>query len=95
MEVRKTGTTRAAPYAWVILLVVFLASVAAPLNQNKVPPLMPVMMEAFQLSLVQAGLLMSVFAITGFMGECHHICGAVRSIDNVGRFKQRIYFSKP
>jgi hypothetical protein len=28
-------------YAWVILLVVFLASVAAPLNQNKVPPRSP------------------------------------------------------
>lgn len=30
-------------YAWVILFVVFLASVAAPLNQNKVPPLMPLL----------------------------------------------------
>ncbi len=64
---RTTGTVRAAPYAWVVLLVVFLASVAAPLNQNKVPPLMPVMMNAFNLTLVDAGLLMSVFAITGFI----------------------------
>jgi len=54
------------PYAWAILLVVFLASVAAPLNQAKIPPLMPVMMDAFQLSLGQAGWLMSVFALTGF-----------------------------
>lgn len=53
-------------YAWVILVVVFLASIAAPLNQAKVPPLMPVMMDAFQLSLGQAGWLMSVFALTGF-----------------------------
>jgi MFS family permease len=56
-----------ARYAWVILFVVFLASVAAPLNQFKVPPLMPVLMEAFQLNLSQAGVLMSVFALTGFV----------------------------
>jgi len=61
----KTQSTTS-PYAWVILLVVFLASVAAPLNQAKIPPLMPVMMDAFQLSLGQAGWLMSVFALTGF-----------------------------
>jgi len=54
-------------YAWVILLVAFLASVAAPLNQFKVPPLMPVLMEAFKLSLGQAGMLMSVFALTGLI----------------------------
>jgi MFS family permease len=53
------------PYAWVILVVVFLASIAAPFNQAKVPPLIPVLMDAFQLSLGQAGLLMSVFALTG------------------------------
>lgn len=54
-------------YAWVILLVVFLASVAAPLNQFKVPPLVPVLLEAFRLNLSQAGLLMSVFAFTGLI----------------------------
>ncbi len=54
-------------YAWVILLVVFLAGVAAPLNQFKVPPLLPVLMEAFRLDLSQAGLLMSIFAVTGLI----------------------------
>lgn len=54
-------------YAWVILAVVFLASVAAPLNQFKVPPLMPVLMGEFRLNLSQAGLLMSVFAFTGLV----------------------------
>ncbi|MCB0004257.1 MAG: hypothetical protein KDH86_17075, partial [Anaerolineae bacterium] len=61
-----TPSTRSAPiqrYAWVVLGVVYLASVAAPLIQNKVPPIMPVIMEAFQINLGQAGLLMSVFAI--------------------------------
>lgn len=56
-----------AGYAWVILVVVFLASVAAPLNQFKVPPLMPVLMETFRLNLSQAGMLMSVFAFTGLI----------------------------
>jgi predicted MFS family arabinose efflux permease len=54
-------------YAWVILLVAFLASVAAPLAQFKVPPLLPVLMDAFRLSLSQAGMLMSVFAFTGLI----------------------------
>lgn len=54
-------------YAWVVLFVVFMASVAAPLNQFKVPPLMPVLMEAFRLDLSAAGMLMSVFAMTGFI----------------------------
>lgn len=54
-------------YAWVILLVAYLASVAAPLSQNKVPPIMPILMDAFHINLGQAGLLMSVFGITGFL----------------------------
>ena len=62
------GTAVTTPtYAWVILFAVFIASVAAPLNQNKVPPLMPVLMQAFEITLSQAGLLMSVFSITGFV----------------------------
>lgn len=63
----KSKTSTVAGYAWVVLLVVFLASVAAPLNQFKVPPLMPVLMETFRLNLSQAGLLMSVFAFTGLI----------------------------
>jgi predicted MFS family arabinose efflux permease len=54
-------------YAWVILVVVFLASVAAPLNQFKVPPIMPVLIEAFKMNIASAGWLMSIFAVTGFL----------------------------
>jgi len=54
-------------YAWVILAIVFLASVTAPLNQFKVPPVMPVLIDAFKLDLTTAGLLMSVFAMTGLI----------------------------
>ena len=54
-------------YAWVILSVVLLASVAASLNQFKAPPLIPVLIDAFRIDLGQAGLLMSVFALTGLI----------------------------
>ncbi|RPJ11434.1 MAG: MFS transporter [Deltaproteobacteria bacterium] len=50
---------------WLILLIVLLTSMAAPLNQFKVPPVMPVLMEAFGQSAGGAGLLMSLFAVTG------------------------------
>ena len=60
-------TVKTPSYAWVILAVAYIASVAAPLSQSKVPPVMPVLMEAFNLSLSSTGMLMSVFAITGFI----------------------------
>ncbi|MBK8901072.1 MAG: MFS transporter [Anaerolineaceae bacterium] len=65
-EGRETAVSSTS-YAWVILFAVFIASVAASLNQNKVPPLMPVLMQGFNITLSQAGLLMSVFSITGFV----------------------------
>jgi MFS family permease len=52
---------------WFILFIILLASMAAPLNQFKVPPVMPLLMEAFGASAAQAGLLMSLFAITGLL----------------------------
>jgi predicted MFS family arabinose efflux permease len=55
------------PYAWVILVVVYLASVVAPLNQFKVPPLIPVLMETIHINLPQAGLLMSSIAAVGLI----------------------------
>ena len=61
------AAAKAPTYAWVILAVVYLASVAAPLNQFKVPPVMPLLIQAFNLSLGSAGILMSIFSITGFL----------------------------
>ena len=55
------------PYAWVILAVVYLASVAAPLNQFKVPPIMPVLMQELSIDLARAGSLMSVIALVGLI----------------------------
>lgn len=54
-------------YAWVILAVVYFASVVAPFNQFKIPPIMPVLMQTFQIDLTQAGLLMSIIAMIGLV----------------------------
>ncbi len=54
-------------YAWVILVVVYLAGVVAPFNQFKVPPIMPLLMAGFHLDLTQAGLLMSIMAAIGLV----------------------------
>jgi MFS family permease len=53
--------------AWFVLAILLLFSIAAPLNQFKVPPIMPILMNAFSLSVGRAGLLMSVFAVTGLV----------------------------
>ncbi len=60
----KTGVIS---YAWVILVVVYLASVVAPFNQFKIPPIMPYLMQTFQIDLTQAGLLMSIIAAIGLI----------------------------
>ncbi len=54
-------------YAWVILAVAFIASVAAPLSQYKIAPILPILIEAYKMNLTVAGALMSVFTITGFI----------------------------
>ena len=53
--------------AWLILAVLLLFSIAAPLNQSKVPPILPILMDAWGLPVSQAGLLMSLFAVTGLV----------------------------
>lgn len=55
------------PYAWVILTVVYFASVIAAFAQFKIPPMMPVLMQAFQIDLTQAGWLMSIIAVIGLV----------------------------
>ncbi len=59
--------TRGDGGAWLVLAVLLLFSIAAPLNQFKVPPIMPVLMASLKISVGQAGLLMSVYAITGLV----------------------------
>lgn len=54
-------------YAWVVLGAIFVASVAAPVNQFKVPPVMPVLMADFDLTMTSAGLFMSLFSLAGLI----------------------------
>ena len=65
MEPRDPKGARAA--AWLILAVLLLFSIAAPLNQFKVPPILPILMDSLGLTVSGAGMLMSVFAITGLL----------------------------
>ena len=50
---------------WSILAIVLLAGLAGTLSYYKVPPIMPLLIDAFQVSRSTAGLLMSVFAVAG------------------------------
>lgn len=50
---------------WFIFAVVLFTSMAGPVNYYKVPPLMPLLMPAYNLSGAEAGFLMSVFAVVG------------------------------
>src|SRR4030042_4012 len=50
---------------WRILFIILLTSIAASMSQFKVPPVLPLLMKAFNESPGSAGLLMSVFAVTG------------------------------
>ena len=54
-------------YAWVILVVVYFASVVAPFIQFKIPPIMPLLMQEFGIDLTRAGLLMSSIALIGLL----------------------------
>src|SRR5512138_196545 len=65
--VRTEEKSSIAPYAWVILAVVYFASVVAPFNQFKIPPIMPVLIQMLRIDLTQAGLLMSIIAMIGLV----------------------------
>jgi MFS family permease len=54
-------------YAWVVLFVVYMATVIAPLNLSKVSPILPLLRETFGLDYSSAGQLISIFSIMGFV----------------------------
>jgi predicted MFS family arabinose efflux permease len=54
-------------YAWVILFIVYLATVSSGIMMNKVSPSIPTMVDVFGINLSQAGLLMSVYALTAVL----------------------------
>jgi MFS family permease len=62
------AATKTPGYAWVVLFAIYIATIAAPLNQMKVPPVLPVLTTAFNLEHnSNAGMLMSIFSIMGFV----------------------------
>ncbi len=54
-------------YAWVVLFALYMATLAAPLNLFKLPPVMTTIQKAFNLSMSGSGDLMSIFSIMGFV----------------------------
>ncbi|MBP1624497.1 MAG: transporter [Acidobacteria bacterium] len=54
-------------YAWVVLFALYMATLSATLDLFKVPPIMGTLIGTFGLSNSQAGLLMSIFSIMGFV----------------------------
>ncbi len=60
-------TFKTPAYAWIVLLAIYLASLAAPLNLFKVPPMLTTLQPVFNLSQSAQGYLMSVFSIMGFV----------------------------
>jgi MFS family permease len=54
-------------YAWVVMAALFTAAIAVSINQYKVPPVMPVLMDVFGLDLTMANLMMSIFSLSAFL----------------------------
>lgn len=54
-------------YAWVVLFALYMATLASPLNLFKLPPVMTIIVEKFNLTPAQSGDLMSIFSIMGFV----------------------------
>ena len=61
------GESKIPTYAWVVLFAVYVASLAAPFNQFKVPPVLPILKQTFDLSYSGAGMMMSSFSIMGLV----------------------------
>ncbi|MDR1728285.1 MAG: MFS transporter [Acidobacteriota bacterium] len=55
------------PYAWAVLFALYLATLSAPLNMFKLPPVMTMIEKAFGMDSVASGDLMSIFSIMGFV----------------------------
>lgn len=52
---------------WVVMAALFFAAIAVSISQNKVPPVMPVLMQVFGLDLTMANLPMSVFSLSALL----------------------------
>ena len=62
-----TALIKTPSYAWVVLFALYMATLAAPLNMFKLPPVMTTIQEAFNMDSVASGDLMAIFSIMGFV----------------------------
>jgi MFS family permease len=53
--------------AWAVMLAAYLAGVAIALNQSKVPPIMPTLLQSLHMDMATGGWLMSAFAVAGVL----------------------------
>jgi MFS family permease len=60
-------TVKTPGYAWVVLFSIYLATLAAPLSQSKVSPVLPILRDTFGLDYYWAGWLISIFSVMGFV----------------------------
>jgi MFS family permease len=67
MSQQSATPVKTSAYAWIILFTLYMATLSATLNLFKVPPVMVTLIQKFNLDNTQAGLLMSVFSIMGFV----------------------------
>jgi MFS family permease len=67
MNEQSAAAPKTPAYAWIILIVLYMATLSATLNLFKLPPLMTTIQTAFGVDIVKAGKLMSVFSIMGFV----------------------------
>lgn len=54
-------------YAWIVLFALYMATLSAPLNLFKLPPVMTTIQAAFNMQITDLGDLMSIFSIMGFV----------------------------
>jgi MFS family permease len=61
------AVSKTSAYAWVVLFSIYIATLAGPFNQFKVPPLLPILRSTLDLSYSGSLWLMSIFSIMGIV----------------------------
>ncbi|MBI9045299.1 MAG: MFS transporter [Anaerolineaceae bacterium] len=67
MNTNEKNLSKNTNYPWVVVAVTFLIGVAGSMVSNKVPPITPSLMQAFQIDLSQAGLLTFAVSLTSLL----------------------------
>ena len=67
MNQQSEAAQKTPAYAWVILFILYMATLSATLTLSKVQPVSTILQKAFDVDMVKAGDLMSAFPIMGFV----------------------------